>query len=83
MQVNAINAVSQAISHEMNNNSVSDKVNTFINEINQLGLDINNSVAGGSVIELQEYIDRYTTKVQAASKIANAVVKSINTLTNT
>lgn len=69
-----------AISNQPITETVTDRLNTFIDQVNQLALDVNNDVMSQSVVLLQQHIDEYTTEVEIASKTANSVVKSINTL---
>ena len=57
-------------------------MNNFISEINDLSLDINNDVMNQSVLLLQQHIDEYSSKIEIASKVANSVVKAINSLDN-
>jgi archaellum biogenesis ATPase FlaH len=57
-------------------------MNNFISEINDLSLDINNDVMNQSVLLLQQHIDEYSSKLELASKVANSIVKGINSLDN-
>ena len=58
------------------------RINNFMNEINQLNLAMQDDVMSEALLNLQQHIDEYTTKVELASKVASAVIKAITSLDN-
>ena len=69
-----------------NNNltdTVAQRVNNFVTELNQIGLDImGTELPGQTMIELQKDYNEMMDEIQIASKIAGETVKAINTLSN-
>lgn len=61
---------------------VEERINAFVNKVNQLSGSIVNEIDSLSLIELQRDMDEFMHAVQLAAKISGEAVKSINSLAN-
>ena len=84
MLMNPINNINTpaGIQHSVTT-ELSNRINDFVANINQISSDLNTSLIGQSVINIQNDIAEFQAELELASKVAGEGVKALNTLANT